>query len=200
MTDGSSSDGERTADADGTTTRRAFLAAVGGTVAASAGASQGTTAQAETYRFGGEVQAWHGRAPPAIEGETNPTIQLEAGTEYRVVWENLDGAPHDFTIQDGNGDDIVATERVSEEGETASLTFTASAEMARYICTIHPTTMVGDIQVAGGEGAAENGGVPLELLLLAGALLAAFLSPLAFAVLLYLNRHGGERPAPRPGD
>jgi plastocyanin len=199
MSDGASSDGNRAGDAQGLT-RRGFLTAVGGAIATSAGASHRATAQAETYRFGGEVQAWRGRAPAAIEGEDNPTLQLEAGTDYEVVWENLDGAPHDFTIQDGNGNAVVATDTVSEEGETATLTFTASPEMAQYICTIHPSTMVGSIQVVGGEGAEEDGGPSLGLLLVAGAMLTAVLSPLAFALFLFLNRGGEERPAPRAGD
>lgn len=39
---------------------------------------------------------------------------------------------------------------MSNQGETLSLTFTASEEMDQYICTVHPTTMVGDIQTGGG--------------------------------------------------
>ena len=198
MPDSATSGGERAADA-GRTTRRGFLAAVGGTAVA-AGTSGEASAQAETYRFGGEVAGWHGRTPAAIEGTTNPTLELEAGTDYEVVWENLDGAPHDFTIQDSNGSEIVATEQITEEGETASMTFTATPEMAQYVCTIHPSTMVGDIQIAGGQAATGDGGLPLEVLLLAGAMLAAVLSPVAFALLLYVNRSRDERPAPRPGD
>ena len=190
----------QTNDAGAVTTRRRFLAAAGASVAATAGVSQETSAQEETYEFGGEVQGWQGRAPAAIEGEVNPTLQLQAGTEYRVEWENLDGAPHDFTIQDANGGTITGTDTITEEGETATLTFTASPEMAQYICTIHPTTMVGEIQIAGGAQPNQGGGLPLDVLLMAGAMLAALLSPLAFAVLLYLNRGGDEQPAPRPGD
>ena len=198
MPDTVSGDEERLRDAQGET-RRGFLAAVGG-AAVVAGASQGGRAQAETYRFGGEVVAWHGRAPAAIEGEENPTIELEPGSDYEVVWENLDGQPHDFTIQDGSGNNIVSTEQISEEGETASLTFTATPEMAQYICTIHPSTMVGEIQLAGSEQQAEGGGLPTEVLLLAGALLAAFLSPLAFALFLFRQRNGEQQAEPRPGD
>ena len=36
---------------------------------------------------------------------------------------------------------------VSGEVETWSLTFTATAEMARYVCTIHPTSTAGSVEV-----------------------------------------------------
>ena len=105
--------------------------------------------QQQTYRFGGEVSGWIGQEPEAIADEENPTLELEAGTEYEVVWENLDGASHDFVIQDEEGERIVGTDRMADEGDTLSLTFTATQEMDRYICTVHPNTMVGDLEVTG---------------------------------------------------
>lgn len=191
---------ERRNRTDGTAiTRRGLLAVTAG-AAATATLGAEARAQAETYRFGGEVAAWRGEEPAAIEGEDNPTLELEAGTEYEVVWENLDGQPHDFVIQDGSGNDIVATEQISEEGETASLTFTATPEMAQYICTIHPTTMVGEIQLAGSEQPAADGGLSTEVLLLAGAMLAAFLSPLAFALFLFRQRGREQSTGPQLDD
>ena len=121
-----------------------------------AGTTQGTTGTggggqpATHYRFGGEVAGWRGREPQQIADATNPTLNLQADTTYRVTWENLDGAPHNFTIQDSDGNNLASTETMSSEGETLSLTFTASEEMARYICTVHPTTMVGEIQLGSG--------------------------------------------------
>ena len=58
-----------------------------------------------------------------------------------------DGAAHDYVLQDGDEAEIEGTDVVSGEGETWSLTFTATAEMARYVCTIHPTSMVGSVEV-----------------------------------------------------
>ncbi|RBI59125.1 hypothetical protein DMJ13_23405 [halophilic archaeon] len=189
-----------------TTTRRSFLrggtlGALGSVVSGSAPMVSSASAQtvAQTYRFGGEVIAWHGRAPPRIEGQTNPTIQLQAGRQYRVVWENLDGQPHNFTIQDSQGNTLASTETVSEEGATLSMTFTASAEMAQYICTIHPTTMVGNIQIAGGnqgdggEGGGDEGArISTGTYLFAGAILLAFISPLLFAIVLALVGTGDQ--------
>jgi plastocyanin len=108
-----------------------------------------TTVQAQqtTLRFGGRVQGWQGEAPQQLKGKKNPTLSLQPGKKYKVVWKNLDGQPHDFTIQDSNGNTIKKTPIVSQQGATRSLTFTATKKMAQYICTVHPTTMVGKMQV-----------------------------------------------------
>jgi plastocyanin len=111
------------------------------------GFSTAVQAQQTTLRFGGRVQGWQGRAPQQIKGKKNPTLNLQPGKKYKVVWENLDGQPHDFTIQDSNGNTIKKTPIVSQQGATRSLTFTATKKMAQYICTVHPTTMVGQVQV-----------------------------------------------------
>lgn len=150
------------------TTRRRYPHLAAGTSVAT-GLSHEAAAQAEILEFGGEVAGWQGRAPASIEGETNPTLQLQAGTE------------------------IVGTETMSDQGESLELTFTATPEMATCICTIHPTTMVGDMQVQGGAQAngGGGGGVSPDALLLVGTILMMFLSPIAFAVLLYMNRNRG---------
>ncbi|NHN58455.1 plastocyanin/azurin family copper-binding protein [Halorussus rarus] len=121
------------------------MGAVGGLGGLAAGQDDATR-----YELGGRIQGWQGRAPASIESETNPTLTLRPGTEYEVVWENLDGAPHNFTITDADGDDVASTETMSNQGETRTLSFTASEEMDRYVCTVHPSTMVGDIQAGGG--------------------------------------------------
>lgn len=99
------------------------------------------------FEFGARVEGWEGQSPSEIEGEQNPTLDLEPGTQYRVTWENLDGVDHDFTILDADGNEVTGTETVAEQGETLSLTFTASEEMTEYVCTIHPNRMRGAIQV-----------------------------------------------------
>ena len=109
------------------------------------------------FHFGGEVQGWHGRAPESISGTTNPTIELEAGNRYKVVWENLDGIPHDFAILDASGNRLMGTEIYSSEGKTVSLTFEATAAMSTYYCSVHPSSMRGEINVTG-EGASSGGG------------------------------------------
>ncbi|MFC4552748.1 MULTISPECIES: PQQ-binding-like beta-propeller repeat protein [Halorussus] len=102
------------------------------------------------FVFGGGISGWHGRQPKRIEGQVNPTLNLEAGNRYRVRWENIDGAPHNFVIQDADGNRLMGTEVYSSQGATVTLVFTATEEMSQYICTIHPNSMVGDMQVRGG--------------------------------------------------
>jgi PQQ-dependent dehydrogenase (methanol/ethanol family) len=115
------------------------------------------------FHFGGQVSGWQGRAPSSIEGAQNPTLNLEAGNRYKVVWENLDGVPHNFVIQDSDGNRLMGTDIYSSEGKTVTLTFEATAEMDQYICTVHPSSMVGSINIEG-EGGAQVGqqSVPQE--------------------------------------
>ncbi|WP_440005682.1 cupredoxin domain-containing protein [Halomicrococcus sp. SG-WS-1] len=182
-------------------TRRSFLETSALGALAAAGASTSANAQAETYRFGGEVVAWHGREPSSIANTDNPTLQLEPGQQYRVVWENLDGQPHNFTIRDDQGNELESTETTSEEGATLSLTFTATPEMSDYICTVHPTTMIGDIQMPGGGGGGDGdgggNGIPTDAYFFAGAVLLAFVSPLLFAIVLLFVGTGDRGP---PGE
>ena len=110
-----------------------------------------------TIELGGQTTGWVGQAPSSIEGETNPTLEMTAGEEYTVTWENLDGNLHDFHILDSQGNEIEGTGAppegyLSEIGATASVTFTATEEMAEYYCSVHPRTMRGDVSVDGGGG------------------------------------------------
>ena len=189
---------QQTDDDEGGMTRRSFVRTAGGTAAAGAAAAVGAdeaAAQGQTYRFGGEVAAWHPRWEGASE-QSNPTVELQAGTQYEFWFENIDGAPHNITIQDAEGNTVVQSSLVSSEGGTASVTFTATPNMAQYICTIHPTTMVGDVNVTGQvEGG--GGGIPTRSLVLLAGLVLAFVSPLLFAIFLFSRDRdtGGETTA-----
>jgi plastocyanin len=183
--------------------RRTFLRAAGGAAAvAGTGVARGQEV-AETYEFGGEVAGWEGRAPASIEGETNPTLNLEAGETYEFVWENLDGAPHNFVIRDAEENVLAETETMSEQGATRSVTATVEEAATTYVCTVHPNTMVGDVTFGAADGEQGPGtplGVPWSLLMLGGFVVVAVLSPIAFAVVLwrsYLPR--GERSGDRAG-
>lgn len=100
------------------------------------------------------VPGWEGVAPAEIEGETNPTLSLEAGRDYVLTWENGDGATHNFAIRDGSGETMQASEFMGEEGSTQTVEFTATEEMAQYVCQAHPSSMIGDIEVT--EAATET--------------------------------------------
>lgn len=163
------------------TALKSGLAAVGIGISGSVSA---TAQETTTYQFGGEVSGWQGQAPSSLQGQTNPTLNLQPGTQYEVTWENLDGAPHNFAIHDSGGSAIISSQIISEQGATQTVTFTASENMSEYICEVHPSTMVGNISFGGGPPTAF--GLPLIPLLMGGSLLLAFLSPLIFAIILYL--------------
>lgn len=112
-----------------------------------AGGAAGST----TFRLGGETAGWTGQEPEAIAGETNPTLELRAGTTYEIVWDNLDGEEHELILADGNGEEVEASEESAEEGATVSLEFTASEDLAEYFCEYHPESMRGEIEVVAGE-------------------------------------------------
>jgi len=139
-------------------TRRTVLAGIGIGIgigatglAGTATAPAGAQSEVETeFRFGGSRAFWRGQSPDAIEGVDNPTLELEAGKRYRVVWENLDGEAHNWVIEDADGNNIVRTEIISEEGATQTVEFEATAAMASYYCEVHPSSMRGDVSVSGG--------------------------------------------------
>ncbi|MCU4972125.1 plastocyanin/azurin family copper-binding protein [Halobacteria archaeon AArc-m2/3/4] len=97
----------------------------------------------------GYTAGWEGVEPEMIEGEENPTLELTAGTEYEITWENADGDPHNIEIWDDDDEvvDDYQTEIIDEEGETQTLEFEATEEMAAYVCEVHIGTMIGDIEV-----------------------------------------------------
>ena len=102
----------------------------------------------ETFKLGGKVAGWQGRAPSAIEGKSNPTLQMTAGTTYEIVWENLDGKEHELIIESESGEELAATEHASKKGQTRSVTFTAMSEAASYYCEYHPKSMRGKVVVS----------------------------------------------------
>ncbi len=156
-------------------------------MAAGSLAAMSTSADAQqttTIKFGGEVQGWQGKQPSNISGKTNPTLKLKPGQKYRVVWTNLDGQPHNFELLDSSGSVITGTDVMSQKGATQSLTFTATAEMAKYHCKIHPTTMVGKVDIPGAKQKAANKGISPSTYVFVAAILLAVVSPLLFALLL----------------
>jgi len=103
-------------EADLDSSRRLFLksAAATGVVAGLGGIAAGQ--EAEEIELGGETAGWVGQAPSDIEGETNPTLELEEGQTYVVTWENLDGLQHDFVLLDSEGEELEGTETMGDEG------------------------------------------------------------------------------------
>ncbi len=102
----------------------------------------------ESIVFDGYSSHWEGLEPASIEGEENPTLQLEDGGEYTMEWINADGATHDLDIQDDGGETVndLVTDPIGDVDEGASLEFTATSEMAQYVCNFH-SQQVGDLIV-----------------------------------------------------
>ncbi len=128
------------------------VAGIGGVTAAQSNAYR----QQGSYELLGVVDGWEGQSPEEIADETNPTLQFVVGQTYTLTWENGDGAQHRLVIEDADGNELESTDTVSEEGETASLEFTASEEMAEYYCSFHPTSMRGSIESSSDGGDASQ--------------------------------------------
>lgn len=139
--------------------RRTFLktAAVAGAVGIVSTRGQ---AQESTFDLGGDTGGWIGRSPESIAEERNPTLELEPGETYEIVWENVDGARHNVVILGEGQERLVRTEIIAEEGATQSVEFEATEDMTEYLCEVHPETMIGDIEV--GEADAEQEETPTE--------------------------------------
>ncbi|MFW5937625.1 MAG: DUF7282 domain-containing protein [Halanaeroarchaeum sp.] len=142
-----------------TVPRRAVLKSVaaGGVVAATAGtvSAQEDDEFEETYELIGETAGWEGVAPDDIEGETNPSLDVIPGEQYRVIWENGDGVGHNFSIVGGHGQTVQSSELMSTEGDTQEVTFTAEEDYQEYYCEPHPEAMRGSFRIVSdddGEG------------------------------------------------
>ncbi|MCU4754489.1 plastocyanin/azurin family copper-binding protein [Halobacteria archaeon AArc-curdl1] len=98
-------------------------------------------------KLGARVERWIGKHPEEIEEESNPTLELEEGQEYSLTWENLDGVGHNFVIEDEDGDIVIETDILMEDGGTQTVEFTAESGMAEYYCRPHPLSMRGQIEI-----------------------------------------------------
>jgi glucose/arabinose dehydrogenase len=126
--------------------RRRFLGlTAAGALAGVATSGRGRAQSTRTIELGGRIAGWQGRAPEEIAGEENPTLELEAGIDYRIRWTNLDGMGHNIALLDGNGEVLERTAVMSEQGATQTIAFTAREEMAEYICEPHRASMRGAV-------------------------------------------------------
>lgn len=92
---------------------------------------------------------WEGVEPSHIEGDQNPTLVLFEGQEYTFEWINGDGLRHDLQIFDADNNLVedYASEVLDNAEESTTMQVTATPAMARYICTFHSATQVGDIEI-----------------------------------------------------
>jgi len=116
-------------------------------------------------RLGGRISGWVGQAPEPIVDERNPTLRLVQGQSYTLSWENLDGAGHNFVIENETGnEEFVSTDILATEGETQTVEFTAQEEMAEYYCQPHSGTMRGDIELVDEEGNGDMAAAPDQVI------------------------------------
>lgn len=101
---------------------------------------------ARRFNLLGIVSGWIGIGPAEIDVRTNPVLRLVEGEKYEVWWLNGDDNHHNFNILDEEGEVLETTGTVIEQGESASVTFTATPEMATYKCFPHPVQMWGPIE------------------------------------------------------
>ncbi|WP_435158467.1 hypothetical protein [Haladaptatus sp. DFWS20] len=77
-----------------------------------------------------------------LEGQGDPMMGGQNGT---MMGEHQgEGEPPEDAIR--------VTPQVAEKGAVQMLAFVATRDVARYICTVHPSTMVGDVTVRPDQG------------------------------------------------
>lgn len=147
------SEGGPAADADGTGTARADrtrTARTDETGTARTDGVAGAQADRTTIVLGARRDYWLGLQPRAIEGQRNPTLRLQEGGRYRLVWVDLDGARHRFRLLDADGDAVSRTRPADRQGATRATRFRARERVAAYDCAFHPEAMRGSVE--SGEG------------------------------------------------
>jgi hypothetical protein len=107
------------------------------------------------------------------------------------------GRAHNFALLDSSGNTLKKSKIMSQKGATQTVTFTATSEMTKYHCQVHPTTMVGKIQLpGGGQQANANSGISTSSYIFVAAIVLAAISPLLFALLLMMVGTGDRvRPS-----
>jgi len=116
----------------------------------------------------GGSNVWIGVTPEGIADVTNPTLTLVPGRTYTIEWTNTGGQTNNFVIVDDEGNELVSSEDVSEAGETQTLEFVATEEMAEYYSGTNPTSQRGDIEIHSGRGFELTGIDPASAAVTAG--------------------------------
>ena len=81
------------------------------------------------------------------------SLDLDAGEEVELTFENRDDVDHSFTIEDPS------FEIEAEGGASTTGTFTVPDSGVEWICKYHPDQMKGTIEVGGAAG---GGGTEME--------------------------------------
>ena len=129
---------------------------VSGSPAASAPASAGPSAGGSPTGSGGTGGSGGAITIAALVGAatagwTPPTAEAAANTQFRLIFDNQDNtAPHNLILQNPDGSNVAV------QGDTAFFTGPGKREYTvpplaagsyKYVCQVHPTTMLGDLAV-----------------------------------------------------
>jgi len=107
----------------------------------------GGSAQQNQITLDSSEEGWVGVEPASIRDETNPTLTMQAGQQYELVWVNRDGREHELVIVDEAGEDLVETQSAEQAGVEVRTTFRADERMAEYYCWYHRQTERGAIEI-----------------------------------------------------
>lgn len=116
---------------------------VGFTINPASGAAADTQ-----FTLGARTGGWHGIAPDQIRGERNPILRMPPGATIELTWENLDGKPHRFVIEDSLGHPLVESSGSSARGVTRTVSFEATQQMTTYLDPRYPVYMRGELLVS----------------------------------------------------
>ena len=87
----------------------------------------------------------------ATSGFDPAKAQAPANGEFQIVFNNEDNqAPHNLVVQDGSGANVPMTGDTAPFQGPAQKSYTISGLAAgtyKYICQVHPSTMVGELTV-----------------------------------------------------
>jgi PGF-CTERM protein len=152
-------------------TRRTFLIGAAAATTGLAGAVGSASAQAQTFELELTEDGFVGRSGD-ISGMTNPTLEMEAGSEYTIsatfsYYPEMEGLParHNLALRTESGtpyrSDYVFPDDDDPESpateQSVSTTVEATADMTAYLCEEHMGEG-GDISVSGGDMDGGDGG------------------------------------------
>jgi PGF-CTERM protein len=152
-------------------TRRTFLIGAAAATTGLAGAVGSASAQAQTFELELTEDGFVGRSGD-ISGMTNPTLEMEAGSEYTIsatfsYYPEMEGLParHNLALRTESGtpyrSDYIFPDDDDPESpateQSVSTTVEATADMTAYLCEEHMGEG-GDISVSGGDMDGGDGG------------------------------------------